>query len=83
MKEVSNIGHFTIDLPSTDAATALSGQGNTCLKKFESLTGVSFAVRGIQLEMSGISSKLEKASAKAKMCLCARRWTTFFGRDHS
>ena len=36
MKEVSNIGHFTIDLPSTDAATALSGQGNTYLKKFES-----------------------------------------------
>ena len=33
MKEVSNVGHFTIDLPSTDAATALSGPGNTSLKK--------------------------------------------------
>ena len=28
MKEVSKTGHFTIDLPSSDAATALSGPGN-------------------------------------------------------
>ena len=67
MKEVSNIGHFIIDLPSTDAATALSGPGNTSLKKFETLTGVTFAVRGLQLEMSGISSKLEKASALVEL----------------
>ena len=40
MKEVSKIGHFTIDLPSSDAATALSGPG-ILFKKFESLTGVS------------------------------------------
>ena len=59
MREVSNVGHFIIDLPSTDAATALSGPGNKCLKIFENLTGVSFSVRGLQLEMSGISSKLE------------------------
>ena len=50
-------------MPSTDAATALSGSGNTSLKKFESLTGVSFTIRGLQLQMTGISSKLEKASA--------------------
>tara|TARA_B100000212_G_C27279918_1_gene492618 strand:+ start:1 stop:963 length:963 start_codon:yes stop_codon:yes gene_type:complete len=67
MKEVSNIGHFTIDLPSTDAATALSGPGNTFLKKFESLTGVSFTIRGLQLEMSGVSSKLETASALVEL----------------
>ena len=41
MKEVSKTGHFTIDLPSSDAATALSGPGNSFFKKFESLTGVS------------------------------------------
>ena len=67
MKEVSNIGHFIIDLPSIDAATALSGPGNTSLKKFESLTGVSFTVRGLQLEMNGLSSKLEKASALVEL----------------
>tara|TARA_B100000963_G_scaffold128926_2_gene112481 strand:+ start:508 stop:1464 length:957 start_codon:yes stop_codon:yes gene_type:complete len=67
MKEVSNIGQFTIDLPSIDAATALSGPGNTSLKKFESLTGVSFTVRGLQLEMNGLSSKLEKASALVEL----------------
>ena len=67
MKEISSIGQFTIDLPSIDAATALSGPGNTSLKKFESLTGVSFTVRGLQLEMSGLSSKLEKASALVEL----------------
>ena len=56
MKEVSKTGHFTIDLPSSDAATALSGPGNSFLKKFESLTGVSLTIRGLQLEMNGIIS---------------------------
>ena len=55
MKEVSKIGHFTIDLPSSDAATALSGPGNSFLKKFESLTGVSLTIRGLQLEMNGVT----------------------------
>ena len=50
MKEVSKTGHFKIDLPSSDAATALSGPGNSFLKKFESLTGVSLTIRGLQLE---------------------------------
>ena len=56
MKEVSKTGHFTIDLPNSDAATALSGPGNSFLKKFESLTGVSLTIRGLQLEMNGVIS---------------------------
>ena len=44
MKEVSSEGHFIIDLPSTDAATALSGPGNSFIKKFEDLTGVSLTI---------------------------------------
>ena len=67
MKEVPNQGHFTIDLPSTDAATALSGPGNSFLKKFESLTDVSFTIRGLQLEMSGNNANLEKASALVEL----------------
>ncbi len=63
MTEVSSVGHFTIDLPSTDAATALSGPGNQFLKKFESLTDVSITIRGLQLELIGVVSKLEQASA--------------------
>ena len=63
MKEVSKTGHFKIDLPSSDAATALSGPGNSFLKKFESLTGVSLTIRGLQLEMNGVISKIERASA--------------------
>ena len=36
LNERSQTGHFTIDLPSSDAATAWSGPGNS-FKKFESL----------------------------------------------
>ena len=67
MREVSSNGHFILDLPSTDAATALSGPGNSFLKKFESLTGVSLTIRGLQLEMNGVISKLEKASALVEL----------------
>ena len=67
MREVSSIGNFIIDLPSIDAATALSGPGNSFLKKFESLTGVTFTIRGLQLELSGEVSKLEKASALVEL----------------
>ena len=67
MKEVSKNGHFTIDLPSSDAATALSGPGNSFLKKFESLTGVSLTIRGLQLEMNGVISKIERASALVEL----------------
>ena len=67
MKEVSKIGHFKIDLPSSDAATALSGPGNSFLKKFEALTGVSLTIRGLQLELNGLMPKLEKASALVEL----------------
>ena len=67
MSEVSSKGHFTIDLPSTDAATALSGSGNSFLKKFEALTGVSLTIRGLQLELNGLMPKLEKASALVEL----------------
>jgi len=67
MKEVSKTGHFTIDLPHSDAATALSGPGNSFLKKFESLTGVSLTIRGLQLEMNGVISKIERASALVEL----------------
>ena len=67
MREVSSIGNFIIDLPSIDGATALSGPGNSFLKKFESLTGVTFTIRGLQLELSGEVSKLEKASALVEL----------------
>ena len=48
-------------MPSSDAATALSGPGNSFLK-FESLTGVSLTIRGLQLEMNGVISKIEGLS---------------------
>ena len=67
MRERSSVGHFIIDLPSSDAATALSGHGNSFLKKFESLTGVSLTIRGLQLEMNGVAPQLEQASALVEL----------------
>ena len=67
MKEVSKTGHFTIDLPNSDAATALCGPGNSFLKKFESLTGVSLTIRGLKLEMNGFIPNLERASALVEL----------------
>ena len=67
MTEVSTKGHFSIDLPSTDAATALSGPGNTFFQKFENLTGVSLTIRGLQLELCGTLANLEKASALVEL----------------
>ena len=37
------------------------------LKKFESLTGVSLTIRGLQLEMNGIIPNLERASALVEL----------------
>ena len=37
------------------------------LKKFESLTGVSLTIRGLQLEMNGVISKIERASALVEL----------------
>ena len=37
------------------------------LKKFESLTGVSLTIRGLQLEMNGVMSKIERASALVEL----------------
>ena len=67
MREVTSSENFTMDLPSTDAATALSGTANSFLKKIESLTGVSLTIRGLQLEMNGVNSNLEKASALVEL----------------
>ena len=63
MNEATSSGRFIIDLPDSDAAIALSGIGQTTLHKLEALTGVSLVMRGLQLEIKGRSSQLERASA--------------------
>ena len=63
MSEATTEGRFCIDLPNPDAAIALSGTGQSTLHKLESLTGASFALRGLQLEIKGNSYQLERAAA--------------------
>ena len=43
MSEATTTGRFFIDLPDSDAATALSGTGQSTLHRLESLTGATFA----------------------------------------
>ncbi len=67
MTEATSAGRFFIDLPDSDAAIALSGSGQTTLHKLESLTGASLVLRGLQLEISGRSSQLERAAALVEL----------------
>ncbi len=63
MAEAESSGRFSIDLPDSDAATALAGAGQSILHRLEALTGASIVLRGLKLEISGRSSQLERASA--------------------
>ena len=63
MSEATTEGRFCIDLPDSDAATALAGTGQSTLHRLETLTGAAFALRGLQLEIKGNSYQLEKAAA--------------------
>ena len=62
MSEATSIGRFVIDLPDSDAAIALAGAGQSTLSRIESLTGASVVMRGLQLQLSGVSSQLERAA---------------------
>tara|TARA_Y100001968_G_scaffold329543_1_gene379133 strand:+ start:173 stop:1144 length:972 start_codon:yes stop_codon:yes gene_type:complete len=61
MNEATSYGRFVIDLPDSDAANSLAGAGQKTLKTIESFIGVSIVLRGLQLEIRGRDSQLEKA----------------------
>tara|TARA_Y100001970_G_scaffold294110_1_gene446947 strand:- start:5688 stop:6659 length:972 start_codon:yes stop_codon:yes gene_type:complete len=63
MPEVNPSNFFCLDLPNTDAAVALSSGGHIVLRNLEKLTGVTINLRGLQLEMTGEQSQLERASS--------------------
>ncbi len=63
MHEAASCGRFSVDLPDSDAAIALSGIGQKNLFYLETLTGASFVMRGLQLEISGQLTHVEKACA--------------------
>ena len=63
MSEATTEGRFCIDLPDSNAATALSGTAQSTLHRLGTLTGAAFALRGLQLEIKGNSYQLERAAA--------------------
>ncbi len=58
---------FSIDLPDSEAAIALAGAGNSILHRLEALTGASIVLRGLKLEISGLSNQLERAAALVEL----------------
>ena len=62
MNEATSSGRFKIDLPNSDAAISLAGVGQKTLNRIEALTGASVVLRGLQLEIKGRSSQLERAA---------------------
>ncbi len=67
MKEASCSGRFHIDLPDSNAATALCGLGQNTLHRLEALTGASLVMRGLQLEISGRPNQVERAKALVEL----------------
>tara|TARA_Y100001968_G_scaffold264715_1_gene253694 strand:+ start:2341 stop:3309 length:969 start_codon:yes stop_codon:yes gene_type:complete len=62
MNEATSTGRFKIDLPSSDAAISLAGVGQKTLHSIEANTGASIVLRGLQLELTGRCSQLERAA---------------------
>ena len=62
MSEASSLGRFVIDLPDSDAALAISGSAHQTLHRLEELTGATVVMRGLDLEISGRPSQIERAA---------------------
>jgi len=67
MSEAAASGRFVVDLPHPEAALALSGPSEQTLRQLEALTGVSLVMRGLQLDITGRPSQLERAAAVVEL----------------
>ena len=67
MAGVTSEGHFVLDLPDTDAALALAGNGEETLHHLQALTGASLVIRGLQLVIGGRPAQLERAAAVVEL----------------
>ena len=65
--EASSYGRFVVDLPDANAAIAISGLGQKNLQRLQALTGASFVMRGLELEISGRPSQVERATALVEL----------------
>ncbi len=67
MSEAVSSGCFSIDLPDSDAAIALAGAGQKTLNRIETISGASIVLRGLKLEISGLSNQMERAAALVEL----------------
>ena len=67
MTEAPEAGRFVVDLPTPEAALALAGSSEQTLRQIEALTGVSLVMRGLQLEIRGRPSQLERTAAVVEL----------------
>jgi len=67
MPEAAAPGRFVLDLPHPEAAVALAGPSEQTLRQLEALTGVSLVMRGLQLEIRGRPSQMERAAAAVEL----------------
>ncbi|KZR82329.1 PhoH-like protein [Prochlorococcus marinus str. MIT 1342] len=67
MAGVTSEGRFVLDLPDTDAAIALAGNGEQTLHHLQALTGASLVIRGLQLVIGGRPAQLERAAAVVEL----------------
>ncbi len=67
MAGVTSEGRFVLDLPDTDAAIALAGNGAQTLHHLQALTGASLVIRGLQLVIGGRPAQLERAAAVVEL----------------
>ena len=64
---MSGAARFVIPLPDPEAALALAGEAEVILRRIEALTGVSLVLRGLDLELRGTASQLERAAALVEL----------------
>ena len=68
MSEATSPGRFVFDLPHTEAALALAGgPSSQTLRQLEALTGTTLVLRGLQLEISGRPSQIERTASVVEL----------------
>ena len=53
---------ITLQLPDPEAALALAGEGEITLRRIEALTGAALVLRGLDVELRGTDTQLQRAS---------------------
>ncbi|MFO8238933.1 MAG: PhoH family protein, partial [Prochlorococcaceae cyanobacterium] len=63
MAESEGLCSTTLSLPSPEAALALSGEGESTLRRLEALTGATLVLRGLDLSLRARAPQLERATS--------------------